>query len=120
MVDGATSEYIPIVSGVPLGSVLGPPLVKCLSWLRTDYAYADDSTLLAVDRMTVDRSAVAASLNRDLARIQEWRNHWWMIQNPNKIKASVVSGSRTVNHPLVTSLVWGFLSELVPTLTSLV
>ena len=34
------------------------------------YAYADVSTLLAVVRKPVDRPAVAASLNRDLARIQ--------------------------------------------------
>ena len=39
------------------------------------YDYADDSTLLAVVRKPADRPAVAASLNRDLARIQEWCNH---------------------------------------------
>ena len=46
-----------------------------------------------------DRPAVAASLNRDFVRIQEWRNHWCMILNPNKTKALVVSRSRTVNPP---------------------
>ena len=63
------------------------------------YAYADDSTLLAVVRKPADRPAVAASLNRDVARIQEWCNHWCMILNPNKAKALMVSRSRTVNPP---------------------
>ena len=35
----------------------------------------------------------------DLARIHEWCNHWCMILNPNKIKALVVSRSRTVSPP---------------------
>ena len=61
------------------------------------FAYADDSTLLAVVRMPADRPAVAASRNRDLARIQEWCNHWCMILNPNKTKTLVVSRSRTVS-----------------------
>ena len=52
------------------------------------YAYADDSTLLAVVRKPVDRPDVADSLNRDLARIQDWCNHWCMILNPDKTKAS--------------------------------
>ena len=63
------------------------------------YTYADDSTLLAVVRKPADRSGVAAVLNRDLAGIQEWCNHWFMILNPNKTKALVVSRSRTVNPP---------------------
>ena len=61
------------------------------------YVYADDSTLQAVVRKTADRPAVAASLNRDLARIQEWGNHWCMILNPNKTNAW--GGSRTQNPP---------------------
>ena len=80
LVVAATSELIPVVSGVSQGSVLGPLLFVLytsetfdLVWNRL-YAYADDSTLLAVVHKPADRPAVAASLNRDFARIQEWCN----------------------------------------------
>ena len=79
------------------------------------YAYADDSTLLAVVRKPADRPAVAASLNKGLARIQEWCNHWCMILNPSKTKALVISRSRTVNPPMVTWSCLGFSFALVPT-----
>ena len=46
-----------------------------------------------------NRPAVAASQNRDLARIQEWCNHWCIILNPYKTMALVVSRSRTANPP---------------------
>ena len=63
------------------------------------YGDADDSTLLAVVRKPADRPAAAASLNRDLARIQEWCNHWCMIMKCNKTMVLVVNRSRTVNAP---------------------
>ena len=68
------------------------------------YANTDDSILLPVVRKPADRPAVATSLNRDLARIQEWCNHRCLILNPNKTKALVVSRSRIVN-PLHEDLV---------------
>ena len=80
--DGATSEWIPSVSGVPRGNVLSPRLLILYTSEMFElvenrlFAYVDDSTLLAVARMPADRPAVAASLNRDLARIQERCNHW--------------------------------------------
>ena len=84
------------------------------------YAYADDSTLLAVVRKPVDRPSVALSFNRGLARIQEWCNHWCMILNLNKTKVLVLSRSRTVSPPHGDN--WsclGFPFALVPTLTFL-
>ena len=75
MVDCAVNEWIPIIiSRVPQGNVL---VLFCLSYIYTIemfelvenrlFAYADDSTLLAVVRKPADRSVVAASLNTDLA-----------------------------------------------------
>ena len=81
VVDYATSEWILIVSGVSQRSVLGPLLfILCIGEMfemveNKLYAYADDSILLAVVRMQADRPAVVPSINRDLARIQEWCNH---------------------------------------------
>ena len=56
VVDGDTSGWIPIVSGVPQGSLLGPLLFILYTSEMFElvvnrlYAYADDSTLLAVVR----------------------------------------------------------------------
>ena len=110
VVDGATSELIPIFSGMPLGSVLGPLLFilytrKMFELVENRlFAYADDFALLTV-RKPADRPAVAASLDKDLARITEWCNRWCMILNPNKIKALLVSISRHVS-PTHGDLVW--------------
>ena len=64
-------------------------------------AYADDSTLLAVVRKPAHRPAVAASLNRDLAMIQEWFNHCCMLLNPIK-----TTQPTTFDHMNII-LIWG-------------
>ena len=93
VVDSATSEWIPIVSGLPQGSLLGPLLFILYTSEMFElvgnrlYGYADDAILLAVVRKPADRPAVATSLNRDLARIQQWCNRRYLILNPNKTKA---------------------------------
>ena len=125
VVDGAASEWIPIISGVPHVSVLGPLLFILYTSEMFElvenrlFAYADYSTLMAVVRKPADRPAVAGYINKDLARIQELCNHRCMILNPNKTKAFVVSPPRTVNLPMVTWYCLGFLSEHVPTSRSL-
>ena len=98
VVDG-TSEWIPIVSGVPHGSVLCHFLCILYTSEMLElvenllYAYTDDSILLEVVCKPTDRPAI----NRDLARIMELCKEWCMILNRSKIKALVVSGSRTEN-----------------------
>ena len=130
VVDGAASDWIPIVSGVPQGSVLGHLLLILhtseLFELMEDrlYYYIDASTLLAAIHKSVDRTA--ASLNRDLARIREWCSHWCMILNPNKTQALVVSRYWDSPSDLITPLsmvTWsclGFPNALIRTSTSLV
>ena len=89
---------------MPQRSVLGPLLFILYTSemfvlvVNRLYAFADNSSLLAVVRKPADRSAVAGPTNRDLARIDEWCHHWCMI-NPNKTKALVVSRSRIMNPP---------------------
>ena len=105
VIDGAASECIPIMSGMPQGSLFCPLLFILYTSEMFElvenrlFAYSDDSTLLAAVRKLTDRSAVAAYLNRDLARIQELCNYWCMKLNPNKTTALVVSISRTVSPP---------------------
>ena len=71
MVDGALSQWIPIISGVPQGRALSPLLFILYTSEMFElvenrlFAYADDSTLLSVVRKPAGRPAVAASLNRD-------------------------------------------------------
>ena len=70
MVHGAVSEWILIISGMPHESVLGPLLFILYTSEMFElfenrlFAYADDSTLLAVLPKPVDRPAVAPSINR--------------------------------------------------------
>ena len=99
--DDPTSEWIQIISGMPQGSVLALLFILYTSEMfelveNRLYAYAVVSMLLALVCKPADRPAVAASLNRDLARIKEWCNHWCMILNPIKTEALVFSRSRTV------------------------
>ena len=67
-----------LISGLTQGSVLGPLLFILYASEMFElvenrlFACAHDSTLMAVVRKPADRSAVAVSLNRDLAMIQEW------------------------------------------------
>ena len=125
VVDGATSDWITIISGVPQGSVLGPLLFILYTSETFElveirlYAYADDSTLQAVVRKPADRPAAAASLNSDLVMIQEWCNHWCTIMNPNKTKALWLVDPGLSTFVMVTWPCLGFPFGLVPTLTFL-
>ena len=94
---------------------------KYFSWLRTDYLPMQMTPHYchAVFRKPADRHAIAASLIRDLARIREWCNHWYMKLHPNKTKALVVSRSWMWAYLMVTWSCQWFLSKPVQTTTSL-
>ena len=104
VVNGAASEWIQVILGVPQECVLDLLFILYNSEMfelfeNRLFAFADDSTLLAVVLKPANAPAVAASLYTDVARIQEWCNQWCMILNPNKTKSLIVSISRTVSHP---------------------
>ena len=82
MVDGCRSKLVNVVSGVLLGSVLGPLLFllytsEISSILENKLiSYADDSTSAVVPSPGL-RVAVAESLSRDLVKVNEWCDLLW-------------------------------------------
>ena len=118
-VDGVFSSSIDVVSGVPQGSVLGPLLfllyiADLLRLLQNELVgYADDSTLLCRIPHPRDRSSVAASLNDDLAVINDWCSRWGMLVNLSKTRGMLISCSRTVEPLFPDLLIDGSVVEMV-------
>lgn len=104
-VDGTFSTSVPVVSGVPQGSVLGPLFFIIftsdlgISLENELISYADDTTLFSSIQSPSNREEVAASLNRDLAKINSWCQLWGMRLNANKTHSIVFSRSRTLDPP---------------------
>ena len=76
--DGASSDWADVTSGIPQGSVLGPTL--CLIYINDlpDVVhsfvklFADDAKLYAVVNTANDASIV----QQDLTRVDKWSDVW--------------------------------------------
>ena len=107
---------------MPQGGVLGPLLFilyisKIFELVENRLnANTDDSTLLEVVHKPVYWPSDTASLNRDSARIRP--GTWYWILTKLRLLSLADPGLSTL--PMVTWSCLGFLSELVPTSTSLV
>ena len=92
VLNGTKSEWLPLKSGVPQGSVLGPLLFLIYINDLTDNIssniklFADDSSLFTrVDRITVAHSR----LIQDLETIKKWAFQWKMQFNPDISKQAI-------------------------------
>ena len=87
--NGFHSEYAPIESGVPQGSVLGPLLfLVYINDLQNNIKsnvkfFADDTMLYSVVK---DPIKSASDLNHDLEVIKQWAIQWKMAFNPDPNK----------------------------------
>ena len=89
VLNGSSSNWAPILSGVPQGSVLGPLLfliyindLECGIISQIKF-FADDTSLYSVVR---DPVVSALELNHDLEVISQWATQWKMSFNPDPTK----------------------------------
>ena len=89
VLNGKNSDWAPIQSGVPQGSVLGPLLfllfindleAGIISQIKF---FADDTSLYSVVK---DPETSARELNHDLELINNWAQQWRMSFNPDPTK----------------------------------
>ena len=86
LVEGQSSDAVPVLSGVPQGSVLGPCLFlayindmpdNIISRVRL---FADDTIVY----LTINSDSDACTLQKDLSNLEKWESVWSMEFNPDK------------------------------------
>ena len=102
VLDGEESDSVPVTSGVPLGSVLGPILfliyINDLPDLITSKVclFADDTAVY----LTVESPSDGQVLQKDLDTLSKWESGWDMEFNHSKCQVVRVTASRSLINTL--------------------
>ena len=98
VVNGQFSSWLPVTSGVPQGSVLGP-LLFLLYINDISSVVAHSKVKLFADDVTIYKeissSSDAALLQVDLSSIAQWAKKWLLNLNPLKCDSTVISNKRS-------------------------
>ena len=97
-IDSINSEYLPVVSGVPQGSVLGPLLFsifvnnmpECIQGVNT-VLFADDTTIFLAGHSAAD---ISASLTHALKLAHSWLLDSGLRLNVAKTKCMLIHSNR--------------------------
>ena len=96
LLNGVKSDNIPVSSGVPQGSVLGPTLFLAYindlpEQVKSNVRlFADDTALY----LTFSKSLTPSILQQDLQHLESWEKAWDMEFNPSKCQVIHITRSR--------------------------
>ena len=102
MLRGNCSDWSPVISGVPQGTVLGPILfiiyINDISANITSTVkiYADDTKIY---RKIMEPDKDIPALQLDLNKLSDWANKWQLRFNPEKCEVMRVTHSRDRSKP---------------------
>ena len=100
VINGIKSSYVPVTSGVPQGSVLGPILFLIYindldaNVINNIAKFADDTKISGI----ADNLESCESIQNDLNNITEWSTTWGMEFNVEKCKTLHI-GNKNINFP---------------------
>ena len=125
IINGSFSNWLPVLSGVPQGSVLGPLLF--LLYIDDIYqSISHSSVLMFADDITLYKEIVFSSdqdmLQVDLSKVFEWSHKWQLSLNPSKCETICISYKHSLppasyrlnNHLLSTKSVVQYLDQFPP------
>ena len=99
-VEGSSSSVLPVKSGVPQGSVLGPLLfllyvndIPNIISYSTSYLFADDTKFMEV----IDRCSKTTHIQQDLDTLHSWCSKWKLSLNSKKCAAIYASLLTIIN-----------------------
>ena len=97
VVEGCSSDNVPVVSGVPQGSVMEPLLFLLFindmpdKIISTTRLFADDCIVYR----QIDRPEDCAVLQEDLNTLAEWESKWGMAFHPQKCSVLSITRARS-------------------------